>query len=222
VDPLPVELPAELRSSIPADAARRVIEVSDGWLVAIDHGEFGAGLYHVDKAGARGKRIDAALDEPIRWISRVALGLIGIAGLCHGDACARYTRVYRIDRDEQGGWALTPHAEVAGCPAARAIDPGAGAVLIGTCGALYRVTRAGVETVGQWSKLLIPRAFAASVAGDVDGDYYVSFGRLIARFSNGGRPDWFAPISTPRADVKSALCLRRSDVGGALRAPRRR
>lgn len=195
VDPLPVELPAELRSSIPADAARRVIDVDDGWLVAVDKGEFGAGLFWVDKTGMRGRRIDSALDERIRWISRVTFGLIGVAGLCHGEACARHTKLYRIDRNERGDWALTPHADVVGCPAARVLDPGADAVLIGTCGALYRVTKAGVDTVGQWSNLLIPRAFEASVTGDAHGDYHVSFGRLIARFSGSGKPDWFAPTS---------------------------
>ncbi|WP_437285000.1 hypothetical protein [Sorangium sp. So ce406] len=195
VDPLPVELPAELRSSVPAGAARRVIGVDDGWLVAVDKGEFGAGLFWVDKTGTRGRRVDAALDERIRWISRVPFGLIGVAGLCHGEACARRTTVYRIERDERGDWALTAHAEVAGCPAARAIDPGADAVLIGACGALYRVTKAGVDKVGEWSNLLIPRALDASVTGDGHGDYYVSFGRLIARFPGSGEPDWFAPAS---------------------------
>ncbi|WP_438014397.1 hypothetical protein WMF18_26235 [Sorangium sp. So ce315] len=195
VDPLPVELSAELRSSIPADAARRVVDVDDGWLVAFDKGEFGAGLFWVDKTGTRGRPIDMALDERIRWISRVSFGLIGVAGLCHGEACARHTKVYRIGRDEQGGWALTAHAAVAGCPAARVLNPGAEAVLIGTCGALYRVTEAGVDKVGQWSNLLIPRAFDTAVTGDAHGDYYVSFGRLIARFPGGGQPGWLAPAS---------------------------
>ncbi|MDC0745174.1 hypothetical protein [Polyangium mundeleinium] len=164
-------------------------------MIAIDKGEFGAGLFWIDKLGTRARRIDTALDERIRWISRVKFGVIGIAGLCHGEACARHTMVYRVERNEQGSWALAPHADLVGCPATHVVDHGTDAVLIGTCGALYRVTKAGAETVGQWSKLLIPRAFDASVTGDMHGDAYVSFGRLIARFSKKGKADWFAPTS---------------------------
>ncbi|MFC1642254.1 hypothetical protein ACFL5O_06145 [Myxococcota bacterium] len=199
VDPLPLEpIPRELRSSGPdlsGEASRRVVEMPDGWLVAMDRGEFGGGLYWVDRANQQVVSLDAARDERIRWIAQVTEGVLGVAGLCHGWGCVRSTSIYHIVRGAHGQWSLVPKHRFAGCPTLRAVLD-RDSMLVSGCGALYRVTPGGLETLGTWPKSLLPLGLDGSVAKDKSGDHYVVFRPgLIARFSSATPALWLAPSS---------------------------
>jgi hypothetical protein len=101
-----------------------VVEGAKAWLVALDVGEFGEGLYSIGKESRKAVRLDLQLPEAVRWIERLDFGVVAVAGLCHGEGCARATRVYRVDPSPTG-WTLAPLAELAGCPVAISASSGA-------------------------------------------------------------------------------------------------
>lgn len=89
------KLPKEVRRS---QVGRRwqTIETDTSWLVTLNDGEFGAGLFAVHREAKEARRLDAQLPEPIRWVGKTASGIVAIAGLCHGEGCSRNTYVYHL------------------------------------------------------------------------------------------------------------------------------
>ena len=129
-----------------------------------------------------------------------------MSGLCHGEACARRTEVFRLERTTAGAgagaWQLLSLVWLEGCPSSVTVEPNREALLVSGCGALYRVTAQGAEPVGQWSKALIAQdQQVASVAGTAV--YYVSFGGVVARFAGKAAPSWLAPQACSRFAMAS-------------------
>jgi hypothetical protein len=190
-----LELPSELKAELASAAHHSVVSTEDGVLLSLDQGEFGAGLYWVESAhahsGSHAVRIQPAA-EPIRWIARVSFGIVGVAGLCHGDACAARSAVYRIERSGDG-WRLSSLAEWTGCPASASVEPGGQALLIATCGGLKRVHEHGVESVGRWPRAWNLPVGEGSITRDADGRYFVSFGTRVVELQRGHEPVWLAP-----------------------------
>jgi hypothetical protein len=197
-DALPVTpLPPEIAQPAVSGAERRVVEGAKAWLVALDVGEFGEGLYSVDKESRQAVRLDPQLPEAVRWIERLDFGVVAVAGLCHGEGCARATRVYRVDPSPTG-WTLAPLAELGGCPVAIAASSGDREALLLTCKAAHSIRSSGLATAASWQGDFTPIHFSDAAQRDASGALYVSFGPLVARFQPGAAPEWFGPRG-PRA-----------------------
>jgi hypothetical protein len=196
--PLPEGAPAELAVSF---GERRVIEVAGGVLVAIDNGEFGAGLYHLATGAAQAEALDSHLSERIHWIGQTRDRIFGVAGLCHGVACdlGKRTVVFevRLDtvssgEDMRQAWRIDPVTVLHGCPDVVDIDEAGRALLIATCHGLFRVDELEATLVASWPSWL-GAVDVAEVRGVSAPLFFVSFGALIGRFG-AGRSSWF---STP-------------------------
>jgi hypothetical protein len=189
---LPFEAPAELSVTASAASARSVVELDDGWLVAMDRGEFGAGLYWVERGTLRTRRIDSSLLHSVRWIGTTEFGIVGAAGLCHGDVCTQRTSLYSVVRSVDREWRLEPVTVFEGCPAVIGSAGSAGLLVAAACGGLQRIDRLGARTVASWPPHLYP-VQVVGVRGSTETDevYLVSFGRVAARFS-GASAEWFA------------------------------
>lgn len=191
-DALPVTpLPPELAQPAVSGAERRVVEGTKAWLVALDVGEFGEGLYSIDKESRQAVRLDLQLPEAVRWIERLDFGVVGVAGLCHGEGCASATRVYRIDPSPTG-WTLAPLAELSGCPVSISASSGAPEALLLTCRVAYSIRSSGVTTAASWGGEFTPVHFSDAARREAGGALYVSFGPLVARFRPGAT-EWFGP-----------------------------
>jgi hypothetical protein len=197
-DALPVTpLPPEIAQPEVSQAERRVVEGAKAWLVALDAGEFGEGLYSVDKESGQSVRLDLQLPEPVRWIERLDFGVVAVAGLCHGEGCARATRLYRVEASPTG-WTLAPLAELSGCPAAIAATSGDHEAILLTCKGAHSIRSSGLATAATWQGDFTPIHFSDGAKRDASGALYVSFGPLVARFKPGDAAEWFVP-SGPRA-----------------------
>lgn len=170
----------------------RTITSDTGSLVALNDGEFGGGLFFVHRDGAEGRRLDAHLPEPIRWIGKTASDTVAVAGLCHGEGCTRKTHVYHLV-PTQADWELRLAATLNGCP--QSIQDGATEpeVLIATCGELHSVSTSGVRLLSTWDKALHAGSWRGAAARDANGNAYVSFGRVIGEFRQGAPAEWFVP-----------------------------
>lgn len=202
-DPLRDGAPRELADAV---GERRVVEVPGGALVALDAGEFGAGLYWLADTARQAVALDAHLLHRIRWIGRTRSTVLAVSGLCHGEACHERSRsiVYEVSRAEYaevagGGqaWQIEPLHILRGCPEVISIDQGNDALLLATCHGLHRLNELANTRVATWPSFL-SAIDAADVSGPDHNSYYVSFGQLIATFAP-GREAWF---TTPQ-------CVRR-------------
>ena len=198
VDPLPFETPPELDHRQFAGAQRTVLAVEDGWLVAIDGGEFTMGLYWVDAGSHELHSLDENLSYPIGWVSngvRDSRNIpLAVAGLCHGEMCGGRTTVYELFPGLDRGWQLSPRAVIAGCPAALTQSPDQRALYIASdCGTLNRVNDDHtVRVVAEWPSHLFPYQVIVTEDRDTEVTYYVSFGGALARF-RGAHAEWFSP-----------------------------
>jgi hypothetical protein len=115
--------------------------------------------------------LDENLAEAIRWIGPSEFGILGVAGFCHGDACALRTTVYEVAPavvDE--GWRLRPLALLKGCPAATELDP-AGKSLVAAvhCGALHRISAQATSDIATWPAHLSPSQLLVTRSADGSG-----------------------------------------------------
>lgn len=200
VDPLPFEPPEVLKVAPDSGSSRIVIKVDDGWLVAMHRGEFGGGLFWVG-ASLQVQRLDAELGEYVGWIGKLESGVVGVSGLCHGEACTHRTTVYSVLPAPDAGWRLRPLALFDGCPGAVNVGAAAQSVLVGaSCGGLQRIDRDGPRQVAAWPKHLYPIQVSSTAGGEqADELYQVSFGRVAASFGPAGA-EWFA-----RADCAAVV-----------------
>ena len=190
--------PPELAATL---GDRRVIEVAGGALVALDQGEFGAGLYHLPNAAEHAEPIDAGLSDRIHWIGQARDRIFGVSGLCHGESCAQHKRsvVFEVRLDavavagagERDAWRIDPVAVLPGCPDEIAIDQAERAVLVATCHGLFRVDELGYTTLATWPSWIPAATDIADVRGIDAPVYFVSFGALIGRFG-AGQANWFS------------------------------
>jgi hypothetical protein len=202
-DPLRQGAPRELAETT---GERRVIQMPGGALVALDNGEFGAGLYWLGDSAKEAVALDAHLLHRIRWIGKTRTTVVAVSGLCHGEACHERSRsiVYEVSRAEYaetagGGqaWRVEPLHVVRGCPEVITIDQANDALLLATCHGLHRLDELGNTLVASWPSFL-SAIDVADVTGPEHRSYYVSFGQLIASFA----PDREAWFTTPQ-------CVRR-------------
>ncbi|WP_145270544.1 SMP-30/gluconolactonase/LRE family protein [Tautonia plasticadhaerens] len=123
-------------------AGRRFrVEVADGWVVAFNGGEFGAGLWWFSADGTDRYRIAEA------WVEgfiRTAPGLFALEGLAHGDV--NRGRLLRIAREPGSRWSAEEIVDLGQLPQAATLDTD-GTLLVVTFDRLLRVdpSRAEIE-----------------------------------------------------------------------------
>lgn len=93
-------LPFEPQIPLPGArrSVRQVLSRPDGYLVTVDQGEWGGGLFWVPQASRDAEPIGTLGNDAIRWIAELGFGTLAVSGLCHGDACALSSRVSLIHR----------------------------------------------------------------------------------------------------------------------------
>jgi hypothetical protein len=195
VDALPFASPAVLDVAEGSGGTRSVVKVENGWLVAVNRGEFGGGLFWVRAGTLEAQPLDQNLVDSVRWVGMSKFGILGVAGLCHGDACTLRTSVYEVSRSVEGQWRLRPSAVLKGCPAAVSLDSASESLVVAApCGALSRLDANGTREVAVWPLHLGPtQVVVTGGTSSAEADYYVSFGRVVARF-RAGHAQWFAPL----------------------------
>lgn len=204
-DPLPIEGPAGADGPWNGRGTRYVARVADGWIVALNAGEFGAGLWWVARDGKGYKK----LGEP-HVVDLIATnsGLLAPTGLDH--MVNGRGEVLLIDRDRKGVWRARRLARI-GASAKAATVGLDGALLVVTRTELVRVTGRGEVTVlhkGRWDGWLDQSAnsispfYPGSVIVQSNGDILIGMRAAIVRLIPEGRryrEEWLAPEKCPGA-----------------------
>jgi len=201
--PLPVEPPS--RSKPPPWAKERgeryVVAVDDGWIVALNAGEFGAGIWWVARDGARYTQLS---HENAVELIKTAAGVWAPTGLDH--LVAGHGNVLLVARTRAKPWRVVRSIPIGASAYAGATTPD---------GSLIVVTRTGLVKVapnrkatrlhtGRWDGFfeLGPHASSAFYPGSVivrrSGEVFIGMRAVVVRLApqrGGYREDWLVPAT---------------------------
>lgn len=211
-DPLPFAAASDVEYGHPR---RLVHKVASGWLVAFDHGEFGASVWWLNRDNTARRRIsDVNVREFVALPAREGapgedLFVVTRPARPDGD-----TSILRASEAAPGEWTLTPIAQVEGYSSAAGIGQH-DSILIVTSKAIARFDRAhGVTMLAQ------PRfsqSGATSVVEDDEGRIYAGLALGVGRLTptpTGYRDDWLVPpgcrvdrrLMDPRFPIEMCVC----------------
>jgi hypothetical protein len=178
-DPLPLRI--EPGSSRDGLAGRRFrVQVSDGWIVAFNAGEFGAGIWWFSPDGRKREKISE--DQVVGLIPTEA-GLLAPEGLAHG--VSNRGQVVRLARDATGHWRSERFVDLKHAPEV-AVKQADGSLIIATTNRLLRVLPKSrkVEVLADapyWSGL-----YPNSIAITPSGTIYVGMRHGVAKVERNG------------------------------------
>lgn len=205
VDPRPSGVttdPLPFRPGTDRDRAghRRVLEVSDGWMVGFDAGEYGGGLWWFSRDGNRSMRIALPESTPVRkddpFRAENVRGFVSFEGeilvfmgLDH--LLGKSGHVFRLARTA-GEWGLLPIAAFDASPSAWTVETGQ----------IFVVTQGGLWTIGEsWEveqvhPVDLDGLVPASLVRDSEGVLYMGLRHYLLSL----RPEqdywterWYAP-----------------------------
>jgi hypothetical protein len=180
-DPIPFTIP-------PADdryGNRHVVQISSGWLVGFDAGEFGGGLWWYPTASAEGARVRLPVDTPahpqdyykadnVRGFGRVNGELVVLMGLDHmGGRSGRVFQVKLVETEVL----LVPWAVLDGSPSAWIADEKS--LLVVTDSSVYLLSRPNTATVVHTFSGELGGLYPTSIVRTDNGRLYIGLRRYI-------------------------------------------
>ena len=198
-EPLPFPLPKEIADWGVTPSS--YLPVADGFLVAIDAGEWGGGLWWILGTGARHQ---AVLDENVAAIVDLGGIPVAITGLAHRSEDKGFIReLTRNPRTQR--WGVRRSLSLRSAP--QTISARGDAVTIVTNEAVFRYRQGKLRRVvsAHFSSL-----YPNSVVEGDDGTLYVGMRYLVLRLQTvlGGRPQltWLRPPDCVDFDEDEAGC----------------
>jgi hypothetical protein len=183
--------------------SRYVVEVKDGWIVALDRGEFGGGIWWVSKDGSRYQTLGHA---NVAELVKTKVGVLAATGLDHG--INGHGEVLLIKQNARGRWRAKHFASIGASAYAATLTPD-GYVLVVTRTSLVRVDLDGRTRVlhqGKWdaffdtgqqtSSFFYPNSMAVTPNGDV----FIGMRAVVVHLTpqaRGYSEEWLVPSTCP-------------------------
>ena len=197
-DPLPPEITSR-DVAAGSKTERHVIRVSDGWLIGLNRGEFGGGLWWFSSDGKRSKRISG---EPVVGFADSSKGVLSLVGLAH--LFSDSGRVLRISDGKDGNRTIEMAADLGSAPRTFVVESPESILVITTHGL------ARVQTSGKVERLFTARyglLYPNSMALSASGVIYVGMRHFVTRLTptgNGYKEEWFVPTDCSRFRIRTS------------------
>jgi hypothetical protein len=200
IDPLPPAI-KERGVAAGSKSARRVLRVEDGWLVGLDAGEFGGGLWWFNSDGREGRRLS---DDNVVGFAEGASGVLALTGLAH--AGFDHGRVLRVEGGAGAGRRVEPLADLGAAPRSFVAEKKDSLLVLTTRG-LVRVKASGAveQLIDTNYGLLYPNSMTLSPSGVI----HVGMRHFVTRMtpSGGGyKEEWFVPSDCTRFRIRGYDC----------------
>jgi hypothetical protein len=154
-------LPFDLPLKIPFFGHRVVLNVSNGFLVGFDKGEWGGGLWWFSKNGEDNYRIS---DENIKSVVSVADSTLAIAGLAH--LGINSGKVFELQHDEEK-WTIARSLELGAAPCA-VVKANNGAIIIVTTNGVSQYKQGTINNIlSSDYSLLYPNSVVINKEGTI-------------------------------------------------------
>jgi hypothetical protein len=208
-DPLPIAKRTRISDEIwKSSATRYVVTVDDGWVVALNAGEYGAGIWWISRDGSKHEKLGS------QHIVELISTSVGVLAAAESDQPLEDTgTVLLIERGKDRFWRLKHFADI-GSSAHAAIAMRDGAILVVTRTQLVRVGLDGKSSVlhtGRWEDSLDygnlggSSFYPGSVLVRPDGSILIGMRAVIVRLmptGKGYREEWLAPRRCPEAESR--------------------
>jgi hypothetical protein len=198
-------LPSAIKSkrvAVRAGEERHVIRVSDGWLIGINLGEFGGGLWWFDSGGKRSKKLS---NDNVVGFASTSNGVLVLAGLAH--LSLDEGKVLRVTEGANGNRKVEPLVDLGSAPDTFAMES-TGAMLVLTRAGLVRVNTTGkTEQLMKTNyQLLYPNSMTLSGSGVIS----IGMRHFVTRLTPTGstyQEEWFVPVDCPTFAVRDLDCV---------------
>jgi len=200
-DPLPPQIRSRhVQAGSKTD--RVVVRVDDGWIVGLDSGEFGGGLWWFSTNGQRSQKLS---EDNIVALIDTPKGVLVLAGLSH--LGLEDGKVLRIKSGPRGAKKLELLADLHFTPRAFAVESPDSLIVL-TTSPLVRVRTSGeVETLFRTDyRLLYPTSMTLSAAGVI----HVGMRHFVTRLTPNGktyREEWFVRQDCARFSQRDYDCV---------------
>ena len=200
-DPLPPEIRSK-NVAAGSKGARHVIRVTDGWLVGMDVGEFGGGLWWFSSDGRRNKKLS---DENVVGFANTSKGVLILVGLSH--LGLDNGKVLVISDGTDGNRKLETLADLGSAPETFAIESPAALIVLTTTG-LVRVRTTGERErlLRTEYQLLYPTSMTLSSSGVI----HIGMRHFVTRLTPSGntyREEWFSRSDCPEFSIRDLDCV---------------
>jgi hypothetical protein len=196
-------LPAEITSrDVAIDVERHVIAVDDGWLVGIDVGEFGGGLWWFRADGSQNQKLS---NEDVQGFVNTSIGTLALVGLGH--LGTESGQVLRITNDKAGNRKTEIFADVGSAPAAFVAESPDSIIILTTFG-LVRVKTSG--SVEQLLRTNYRDLYPTSMTLSGSGVLHVGMRQFVTRLTPTGstyEEEWFAPTDCAAFATADCVCI---------------
>ena len=201
VEPLPPVI-KEKRVVVYSKSARRVLRVEDGWLVGLDAGEFGGGLWWFNSDGGDGKLLS---NDRVVGFAEGPKGVLVLTGIAH--LGVDHGEVLLVKGGAGVGRSVEPLADLGAAPRAFVAETG-DSLLVMTTRALVRVKSSGaVERLMNTNYGML---YANSMTLSPSGVIHVGMRHFITRLTpsaDGYKEEWFVPASCPSFSIRDFDCV---------------
>ncbi|HKE58764.1 MAG TPA: hypothetical protein VKB46_18765 [Pyrinomonadaceae bacterium] len=198
-------LPAQIHSrdvAVGTKGYRHVISVDDGWLVGMDIGEFGGGLWWFSADGLRSRKLS---NENIVGFAATAKGTLIFVGLAH--LALDEGKVLRISDGTNAERQLEPLVNLGSAPVAFAVEAPDSVIVLTTTG-LVRVRTSG--PIEHLLKTRYGQLYPTSLTLSSSGVIYVGMRQFITRLTPAGNTyseEWFVPADCPKFTIREIDCV---------------
>jgi hypothetical protein len=194
-------LPPNVKLSPNMAGKRSVLEVSDGWLIGLDAGEWGGGLWWFSRDGRTKQKLLSDNVKSIYNTSKGTLVLTGLAHLDHDDGS-----VYRFT-DTADKISVRWLSKLGRAPEASTLDE-AGDVIVATMNSILRVTPDGnvMRIFESEEHLIYPTSVQVGHSGVITVGMRFFVLRLIPNDKGDLRGEWLMPQRCTTFKLSNNIC----------------
>ncbi len=188
--------------AVGSKADRHIIRVDDGWLVGMDVGEFGGGLWWFSANGRHSKKLS---DENVHGLANTSRGVLALVGLAHLGLDSG--QVLRITDGEAFNRKIEVLADLGSAPEAFVVESPDTVIIMTTMG-LVRVRTSGkVEELFKTNyELLYPNSMTLSASGVI----HVGMRLFVTRLTptgDGYKEEWFVQPDCAKFAIRDLDCI---------------
>ncbi len=200
-DPLPPGINSKA-VAVGSKGERHVIRVEDGWLIGLDAGEFGGGLWWFSSDGRSSRRLAG---ENVVGFAESSKGTLALVGLAHMSLDSG--KVLLIRDGEVGNRKVETLADLGAAPRTFAVESLDSLLIVKTRGLVRVRTSGAVEQLLPTNyALLYPNSMTLFPSGVI----HVGMRHFITRLTpvgNSYKEEWFVPAGCSRFRISGYECV---------------
>ena len=198
-------LPAIINSrsvAVGTKGYRSVEQVDDGWLVGLDVGEFGGGLWWFSSDGKSSKKLS---EDRIKGFAKTSTGVFAVTGLAH--LSFDDGKILQIGNGTAGNRKIQTLADLGSAPQAFVVES-SDSLLILTIRGLVRVKTSGIteQLLATKYQQLYPNSMILLSSGVI----YVGMRHFVTRLTpteNRYKEEWFVPDNCTQFKERDYDCV---------------